>query len=102
MPIIADYHMHTPRCRHAAGPMEAYIEHGLACGLSEIGFADHNPLPHGYGANVRMAESELDDYVADVLHLRDRYLAHATTARHLQSADHDWKIVEDDVKEGGP
>ena len=71
--ITSDYHMHTPRCKHATGPMEGYIERGIALGLREIGFSDHNPMPHGYGANVRMAESELDDYVADVLRLREHY-----------------------------
>ena len=73
MPILCDYHMHTPRCQHAAGPLEAYAEHALTIGLHEIGFACHNPLPHGYGANVRMAESELDAYVADLVALRDQY-----------------------------
>ena len=73
MSIRTDYHMHTPRCKHAAGPMEAYIERGIALGLEEIGFSDHNPLPGGRGASVRMDEDELDDYVADVLRLRERY-----------------------------
>lgn len=73
MPIQCDYHMHTPRCKHAAGPMEAYVERGIALGLREIGFSDHNPLPNGLAGNVRMDESELDDYVADVLRLRERY-----------------------------
>ncbi|MCE9614657.1 MAG: histidinol-phosphatase [Lentisphaerae bacterium] len=73
MRILADYHMHTPRCKHAVGPLEGYIEKGIALGLREVGFADHNPLPDGVGANVRMDEAELDDYVADVLRLRERY-----------------------------
>lgn len=65
--------MHTPRCKHAAGPMEAYVERALELGLREIGFSDHNPLPGGLAGNVRMDEAELDDYVNDVLYLRDRY-----------------------------
>jgi histidinol-phosphatase (PHP family) len=73
MPIRCDYHMHTPRCKHAAGPMEAYVERAIALGLREVGFSDHNPLPDGLASNVRMDEAELDDYVADVLRLRDRY-----------------------------
>jgi histidinol-phosphatase (PHP family) len=73
MRIIADYHMHTPRCKHAAGPMEAYVERGIELGLREIGFADHNPLPRGLSGNVRMAEAELDDYVNDVLRLREEH-----------------------------
>ncbi len=73
MPIRCDYHLHTPRCKHATGPIAAYVERALVLGLEEMGFACHNPLPHGYGANVRMDEAELDDYVNDVLRLRDRY-----------------------------
>jgi len=73
MPIRCDYHMHTPLCKHAAGPMEAYIERGIELGLQEIGFADHNPLPDGRSANVRMAEVELDYYVERVTDLRYRY-----------------------------
>ena len=53
--------------------MEAYIERAIELGLRTFGFSDHNPLPHGYGANVRMAEHELDGYVQRVLDLRDQY-----------------------------
>src|SRR5712671_2660051 len=73
MPIQCDYHMHTPLCHHAAGPMEAYVERAIELGLSEVGFSDHNPLPHGLGANVRMAESELEYYVSRVHDLRFQY-----------------------------
>ena len=73
MPIQTDYHMHTPLCQHAVGPLEAYVERAIELGLREIGFSDHNPLPNGYGANVRMKESELDYYVQRVLDLRFQY-----------------------------
>lgn len=73
MSIQTDYHLHTPLCHHASGPLEAYVERALALGLREIGFADHNPLPHGYGANVRMTEGELDGYVQRILELRLKY-----------------------------
>jgi histidinol-phosphatase (PHP family) len=53
--------------------MEAYIERGIELGLREIGFADHNPLPRGLSASVRMAEAELDYYVGEVLRLREEY-----------------------------
>jgi len=65
--------MHTPLCKHATGPMEAYVERGIELGLREIGFSDHNPLPHGYGANVRMEEGELDYYVKRVTELQFQY-----------------------------
>src|SRR5436190_16654277 len=73
MPIQCDYHMHTPLCQHASGPMEAYIEHGIELGLREIGFSDHNPLPNGLGANVRMTEAELEYYVQRVTDLQFMY-----------------------------
>ncbi|HUK82458.1 MAG TPA: histidinol-phosphatase [Verrucomicrobiae bacterium] len=73
MPIQCDYHMHTPLCKHATGPMEAYVERAIDLGLREIGFSDHNPLPRGLAANVRMAEGELDYYVNRVLDLRFQY-----------------------------
>lgn len=73
MAIRCDYHMHTPLCKHATGPMEAYVERGIEIGLREIGFSDHNPLPNGYGANVRMEEAELDYYVKRVLELQYQY-----------------------------
>jgi histidinol-phosphatase (PHP family) len=73
MPIIADYHTHTPLCQHATGPLEAYVERGIELGLAEIGFADHNPLPNGLGANVRMKEEELDYYVRRVTDLQFQY-----------------------------
>jgi histidinol-phosphatase (PHP family) len=53
--------------------MEEFVERAIERGLKAIGFADHNPLPNGLGANVRMAEAELDDYVQCVLDLRRRY-----------------------------
>jgi len=73
MRILTDYHVHTPLCKHAAGPMEACVERAIELGLAEIGFACHNPLPHGLGTNERMAESELDYYVQRVIGLQFQY-----------------------------
>lgn len=84
MKPTTDYHMHTPRCKHALGPMEGYVEQALALGLEEVGFSDHNPLPNGLGANVRMDDAELDAYVADVLRLRERYRGAITVRLGLE------------------
>ena len=73
MPIDGDYHLHTPLCHHATGPLEAYVERAHQLGLRAIGFSDHNPLPNGLNATVRMNEAELDQYVACVTELRDKY-----------------------------
>lgn len=74
MPILTDYHVHTPLCKHANGPLERYIEHAIELGLREIGFSDHCPLPNGLGAAERMAEDELDLYVNTVLSMRQYYV----------------------------
>jgi histidinol-phosphatase (PHP family) len=73
MPIQTDYHMHTPLCGHAKGPMEACVERAIELGLREIGFACHNPLPEHMADDVRMSESELDYYVQRVTDLQFQY-----------------------------
>jgi len=66
MPLPADYHMHTPLCRHAVGEPTAYAARAVALGLSEIGFSDHAPMPHDDFDDWRMAGQQLSDYVAGV------------------------------------
>lgn len=73
MPILADYHMHTPLCRHATGPMQAYVERAIELGLEEIGFSDHNPLPNGLSGGVRMTGDQLEYYVQSVRDLQFQY-----------------------------
>jgi histidinol-phosphatase (PHP family) len=62
----ADYHMHTPLCRHASGEPGEYAKHALANGLAEIGFSDHAPMPRDDFDNWRMYAGQLDEYVAKV------------------------------------
>ncbi|MFB5085564.1 histidinol-phosphatase [Symbiobacterium thermophilum] len=74
---LADYHMHTVRCGHAVGAMEAYVETAIARGLGEIGFSDHVPMywlpEERRDPTGAMAMEELEAYVSDVLRLRERY-----------------------------
>jgi len=62
----ADYHMHTPLCRHATGEPADYARRALAVGLTEIGFSDHSPMPRDDFDDWRMRDSQLDEYVAKV------------------------------------
>ncbi len=62
---LADYHIHTPLCRHAEGSTIEYAKQAEALGLAEIGFSDHNPMPHPFD-DWRMDVSELPTYLADV------------------------------------
>ncbi|KJS12586.1 MAG: histidinol phosphatase [Peptococcaceae bacterium BRH_c8a] len=75
--LLPDYHIHTARCGHAAGRMEEYIEHALALGLKEIGFADHIPmywLQEGdRDPELAMPECDLGGYVAEVERQRELY-----------------------------
>jgi histidinol-phosphatase (PHP family) len=71
---MIDYHLHTNRCGHATGTMEAYLTEAETKNISEIGFADHFPLGLlGYVPDhpVSMGALELEDYMADVKRLRE-------------------------------
>jgi histidinol-phosphatase (PHP family) len=66
MSLPADYHMHTPLCRHAAGEPVEYAKHAVAVGLDEIGFSDHSPMRQDNFDNWRMDFNQLDEYVEKV------------------------------------
>lgn len=73
MPLPADYHMHTPLCRHATGEPVEYAAQAIQLGLPEIGFSCHSPMPRPDFDDWRMLEPELDDYVARVVRARRQY-----------------------------
>jgi len=66
MQMPADYHMHTPLCRHAKGEPLDYARRAVALGLTEIGFSDHSPMPRDDFDDWRMLDRQLDEYVAKV------------------------------------
>ena len=66
MSLPADYHMHTPLCRHAVGEPSEYAKRAVAIGLTEIGFSDHSPMARDNFDNWRMNSSQLDEYVEKV------------------------------------
>lgn len=66
MQLPADYHMHTPLCRHATGEPTEYAARAVALGLSEIGFTDHSPMRRDDFDNWRMRAGQLDEYVEKV------------------------------------
>ncbi len=67
-----DYHLHTPLCRHATGAPAEYAEAALARGITEIGFADHNPMPEPFD-DWRMGIDELPRYIDWVQEARERF-----------------------------
>jgi histidinol-phosphatase (PHP family) len=66
MSLPADYHMHTPLCRHAVGEPVEYAARAVELGLSEIGFSDHSPMQRDDFDNWRMRNDQLDEYVEKV------------------------------------
>jgi histidinol-phosphatase (PHP family) len=66
MALPADYHMHTPLCRHATGEPSEYAAHAIKVGLREIGFSDHNPMVRDDFDDWHMRQDELDEYVEKV------------------------------------
>jgi histidinol-phosphatase (PHP family) len=57
----ADYHLHTPLCRHATGWPVDFAARACEVGLREIGFADHNPMAAPFD-DWRMLREELPHY----------------------------------------
>ncbi len=73
MTVFADYHMHTPLCRHAVGEPAEYAQAALATGLDEIGFSDHAPMPQDDFDDWRMRAGDLDRYIAKVEQTRRQF-----------------------------
>ena len=73
--MLANYHTHTPRCKHAKGSEEEYIQRAIERGLKVLGFSDHvpQPYPESYTSNIRMSMNELPNYVETLLSLREKY-----------------------------
>ena len=74
--MIANYHTHTPRCNHAVGTEEEYVQAAIQRGLKKLGFADHSPycgFPDGYYSGFRMKPEQTPEYAATILKLRERY-----------------------------
>ncbi|MFN8524402.1 MAG: histidinol-phosphatase HisJ family protein [Chloroflexota bacterium] len=76
LPLV-DYHIHTARCGHASGEMQAYVDQAIRVGLPEMGFSDHIFMywldPERRDPELAMREDEFTQYVEDVDALRRRH-----------------------------
>lgn len=74
--MIANYHTHTPRCRHATGREEDYVNRAIESGKKIFGFSDHTPywFPGEYYSTFRMYPDQLEDYCNTVVDLKKRYV----------------------------
>lgn len=73
--MIANYHTHTYRCKHAKGEDEEYCIKAIEQGLSILGYSDHTPYPYdeGFVSTIRMDMEQFDDYVESVESIRKKY-----------------------------
>lgn len=73
--MIANYHTHTVRCRHAKGTERDYIERAIAAGIKTLGFSDHSPylFEGDYYSSFRMFPDQASEYAATLRSLREEY-----------------------------
>ena len=69
-----NFHTHTKRCNHAEGIEEDYVLAAIKAGYKRLGFTGHMPLPpEDKEWSYRMSPFEMDEYVEEVLRLKDVY-----------------------------
>lgn len=73
--MLANYHTHTFRCKHAKGEDREYVEAAIRAGMKVLGFSDHCPwvFDDGYVSGVRMLPQNVDDYVDSIQRLKKEY-----------------------------
>lgn len=73
--MIANYHSHTWRCKHAGGTEREYVEQAIAAGIRILGFSDHTPypFPNGHVSHFRMAPNQAEDYFRTLSDLKQEY-----------------------------
>lgn len=70
-----NYHTHTPRCSHATGSPEEYIQTAIRGGIKRMGFSDHAPwiFPDGYESGFRVPMAQAGEYISELRQLREKY-----------------------------
>ncbi|HHD79880.1 MAG TPA: histidinol-phosphatase HisJ family protein [Epsilonproteobacteria bacterium] len=66
-----DLHNHTTRCNHAQGTVDEYIQRAIELGIDIYGFSEHAPMD--FDEHYRLKFDEMDAYVSDILHAKERY-----------------------------
>lgn len=69
--MLVDLHNHTPRCNHAKGSLEAYVEAAISHNTKYFGISDHAPMD--FDPAYRMRFCEMAAYENSVLQLKERY-----------------------------
>jgi len=84
-PLLYETHLHTPLCRHASGPPEAYAAVARQRGLKGIIVTCHNPTDNGWSPDVRMQMNEFPDYLAMVARARQQWAGQVDVRLGLES-----------------
>lgn len=73
--IMANYHTHTPRCKHASGTEREYLDRAAEIGYRILGFTDHMawPFSDSYISPIRMDVSQLEEYAETIDCLKEEY-----------------------------
>lgn len=73
--MFANYHTHTPLCRHAIGSAREYIEAAIESGIKKLGFSDHSPqfFDNCFVSGIRMMPDEAYEYISEIRSLSDEY-----------------------------
>ncbi len=73
--MIANYHTHTTRCKHAIGSDREYVENAIRGGIKVLGFSDHCPWIYDreYESGTRMLPRMLAGYVDNLQKLKKEY-----------------------------
>jgi histidinol-phosphatase (PHP family) len=84
---MIDGHMHTPLCKHAFGDPSEFAEAAVRRGLRAITFTCHSPMPDGWWPEVRMHDTQWDEYVNLVQHTTRQFDGQLDVRLGLES---DW------------
>lgn len=78
-----NYHTHTPRCQHALGTDEEYIQSAIENKMDILGISDHGPFPD-YDFGLRMKYDELDEYLNTFGEYASKYQSQLRILRGLE------------------
>lgn len=84
--MLRNYHSHTYRCNHAEGDAVDYAREAVKQGLTVLGVTDHTPLPDGRWSGMRMALSELPEYLDAIKLAQEAY----SELRILKGMECEW------------
>jgi len=61
--MIANYHTHTMRCKHAVGTDEEYVLEAIKHGYKVLAFTDHSPWPR----SIRVWDDHAEDMSREII-----------------------------------